>query len=85
MPRSSLGLAVIRHRVTAAVPSVACSGLDARRKTKAATPDPSAASWSRFDAVVLYLVTSPTTPPRPGWRRHSSMASRTFASLPAST
>lgn len=85
MPRSSLGLAVMRQRVKAAVPSAACPRLDDRRKTNAATPDPSAASCSRFDAVVLYLVISPTTPPSPACRRHSSMASNTLASLPAST
>jgi hypothetical protein len=85
MPRSSLGLAVIRQRVSAAVPSCACSTLEARRKTKAATPEPSAASCRRFEAVVEYLPISPTTPPRPGWRKHSSIASITLASLPAST
>ena len=85
MPRFSLGAAVIRHRVIAAVPSVACSGFDDRRKMKAGTPDPSAASCSRFDAVVEYLVISPTTPARPALRRHSSIARRTLASLPAST
>ena len=85
MPRSSLGAAVMRHRVMAAVPSTAWSALDERRNTNAATPDPSAASCSRFEAVVEYLPISPTTPASPAWRRHSSMASRTFASLPAST
>lgn len=58
---------VIRQRVTAAVPSPSWSGLDARRKMKAGTPEPSATSSSRFDAVVEYLVISPTTPARPGF------------------
>jgi len=52
MPSGSLGAAAIRQRVTAAVPSGAASRLDARRNTKVVTPDASAASCRRFDAVV---------------------------------
>jgi hypothetical protein len=48
MPSASLGAAAIRHRVTAAVPSLATSTLAARRNTKAVTPDSSAASWRAF-------------------------------------
>src|SRR3546814_4350100 len=66
MPRSSLGLAVIRQRVSAALPSTAGPSFDARRNRKAGTPDVSAASCSRFEAVVVYFATSPTTPARPG-------------------
>ena len=65
MPSETLGAAAIRHRVVAAVPSAAIAGFDARRNTNAVTPELSAASCNRLDAVVEYLVTSPTTPARP--------------------
>ena len=65
MPSGALGAALIRHRVTAAVPSAVSPAFDARRKTNAVTPEASAASWRRFEAVVEYFVISPTTPATP--------------------
>lgn len=65
MPSGRLGAALTRHRVTAAVPSAPCSTFDARLKTNAVTPDDSAASCSRLEAVVEYFPTSPTTPAMP--------------------
>lgn len=44
MPSASLGAALMRQRVSAAVPSTVASARDARLKTKAVTPEASAAS-----------------------------------------
>ena len=71
------GRAATRQRVTAAFGS-ANAGSAAwrnRRRAKAMTPEPSAASCSLREAVSPSRPTSPTTPARPGWRSASSITS----------
>lgn len=85
MPSRVLGAARTRQRVVAAVPApVVSTGIE-RRNTNAGTPECSAASWSRREAVSDSDVSSPTTPASPAWRRHSSIAVSTCLSAPTST
>ncbi len=79
--------AQMRQRVTAAVGRAVASfsaTFHQRRSVKAVTPDASAASCSRREAVRPSRVTSPTTAARPFSRRPSSMAGRTSRSRTAS-
>ena len=55
-----------------------------RRSAMPMVPEPSAASWSRREAVIDNRVTSATTAPRPPWRRPSSKQARTVFSSPPS-
>jgi hypothetical protein len=73
------GRGVMRHRVRAAFGAGSARG-GARRSATAITPDFSAASTSRRDAVIGSRDTSPTTAASPGWRNASSIASSTVFS-----
>ncbi len=76
----------MRQRVAAAV-NVSSADLPSRlrRRTRAVTPDFSAASTRRRDAVIDILATSPTTAQSPAWRSASSMTRSTLGPSGART
>ncbi len=82
------GSALMRQCVLAAVGclnSAASVWRRQRRSSRPITPEPSAASCKRREAVIERRAPSATTAPSLGWRRASSKQARTAFSSPAST
>jgi hypothetical protein len=80
------GSTLTRQRVVAAVGCRKAFASACRRQRRGArpiTPEPSAASCNRRDAVMERWATSATTVPSLGWRRASSKQARTAFSSPA--